>query len=385
MIRLHNYSAAFFIFEYGFPMNDLLYKIALTQIEGIGDVHAKKLLAYCGSCEAVFREKKHKLMKIPGIGEFLAASVVRFREFDRVEKEIRFIQKHKIQALFFLDPNYPNRLKQCEDAPAMLYYKGNTNLNAAKIVSIVGTRKATDYGKQFCEELVEHLSAHTQLLVVSGLAYGIDICAHKAAMKHKVPTVGVLAHGLDTIYPAQHRNIAAKMTQQGGLLTDFISETIPYKQNFPKRNRIVAGIADATIVVEAGITGGALITAEIANSYSRDVFAVPGKVSDTYSLGCNKLIKTNKAALLESVKDIEYIMGWDLKPTKSKKPQKQLLLELSPEEEKIMFLLRDRGKQDIDALALGSNLAVGKLASLLLNLEFNGALRSLPGKVYEAV
>ena len=361
--------------------SDLLYQIALTQIEGVGDINAKKLFAYCGSAEAIFKEKKPHLLKIPGIGEYLAKSINKFRDFARSEKEIKFIEKNNIQALFYSDTAYPTRLKHCEDSPILIYYKGNVDLNAQKVVSIVGTRMATEYGKEFCENLVAELAIH-KLLVVSGLAYGIDFCAHKAAVKHNLPTVGVLAHGLDKLYPALHENLADKMLENGGLLSDFMSETIPDKQNFPKRNRIVAGISDATIVIEAGIKGGALITANIANSYSRDVFAVPGKINDTYSIGCNKLIKTNKAALLESVKDIEYIMGWELQANKKRK-QPQLFVELNAEEKKITEILEQRGKLDIDTISIETKLPTGKLAGILLNLEFSGVLNSLPGKVYE--
>lgn len=363
--------------------DDLLYKIGVTLLDGVGDINAKKLIAACGGAKEVFHAKKEHLLKIDGIGDYIANAVVSQKVLTRAEKEIQFIEKNKIQALFYLDKNYPQRLKQCVDSPVMLYYKGNANLNNRKVISIVGTRKATEYGKQFCKELMEHLQVH-QPLIVSGLAYGIDICAHKESLKNNLETVAVLAHGLDDLYPGQHSSVADKMLEQGGLLSDFLSETKPDKENFPKRNRIVAGMCDAVVVVEAGITGGALITAEIANSYSRDVFALPGRIGDPFSAGCNKLIKINKAALIESYADISYLLGWQQEEVKAAR-QAKLFLDLSEEELMLVNYLKENGNLPIDELCYATNLSMSKAAVLLLNLEFNGVVKSLPGKIYELI
>jgi DNA processing protein len=362
---------------------NLLYRIAITLIPGVGDVLAKNLISYCGSAEAVFKQKKSHLLKIPGIGTVTADSIVKHKEFGRAEAEIKFIEKNKIIPLFYLDENFPKRLQHCADSPVMLYYKGSANLNCSRILAIVGTRSATEYGKNFCEKLLNDLAA-LNVTVVSGLAYGIDICAHKASLKNNIPTVGVLGHGLDRIYPFSHRSTAEKMIHNGGLLTEFLKGTNPDKENFPKRNRIVAGLSDAVIVVEAARSGGALITAEIANSYNRDVFAVPGKVDDAFSQGCNRLIKTNKAALLESAADLVYIMGWEEEKKKGKpNNQQKLFIELNAEEKIIVGLLTADGKMDVDTLSLKSNLPLSKVAAGLLNLEFAGMVKSLPGKIYQ--
>jgi len=360
----------------------LVYKIALSLIPNIGDVLAKRLVAYCGSVEAVFKEKKSTLEKIPGIGSFYATAVIKQNVFNRAEEELKFIEKNKIQPLFYLDSNYPKRLLQCEDGPIMMYLKGGTNLNAEKIISIVGTRESTDYGNGICNQLVEDLSS-LNVLIVSGLAYGIDICAHKAALKNNLPTIGVVAHGLDKIYPAIHKSTADKMLENGGLLTDFPSNTKPNAENFPRRNRIVAGIADATIVIESKKGGGSLITADIANSYSRDVFAFPGRVGDSTSEGCNNLIKQNKAALIQSAADVIYLLGWEQIKTKKGNVQKQLFIELKPEEELIINVLKEKESINIDDLCFSAKMPMSKVSSLLLNLEFSGLVKSLPGKVYK--
>lgn len=361
--------------------HSVLHCIALTLIPGVGDIGAKKLVAYCGSPEEIFRAKKNHLLKIPGMGVVTVNSILNQNVLKRAEQELKFIQKYKIQTYFYLDENYPKRLKHCPDSPIMLYHKGNTDFNSPHVVSVVGTRKATEYGKKITQKIIEELAVH-KTTIVSGLAYGIDICAHKTALHCGIPTVAVLAHGLDRIYPLAHKPIAEKMLEQGGLLTEFMSETNPDRENFPKRNRIVAGMVDAVIVIEASITGGALITAEIANTYSRDVFAVPGRLDDTFSEGCNRLIKTNKAALIESVKDIEYLLGWTT-DEKKPKPQQKLFVDLSPEEERLVNMLREKGNTAIDDLSILSEFPMSKVAGLLLNLEFNGVVKSLPGKVYQ--
>lgn len=359
---------------------NLKYKIALSLIPNIGDVLAKRLVSYCGSVEAVFDEKKAALEKIPGIGEFYAKAVLSQKVFDRAEEEIKFITKNKITALFYLDKDYPKRLTHCEDSPVLLYFKGKANLNSEKVISIVGTREATDYGKQQCEKLVADLAMYNPI-IVSGLAYGIDICAHKAAMENRLTTVCGLAHGLDKIYPAIHKSTADKMLDNGGWLSDFTSKVQPDRENFPRRNRIVAGMADATIVVESKIGGGSLITADIANSYNRDVFAFPGRVSDECSLGCNNLIKQNKAALIQSAADISYIMGWE-QQSKKAPVQRQLFVELKPEEEILVNVIKEKESVNVDDLCLIAKMPMSKVSSLLLTLEFSGIVRSLPGKMY---
>ncbi len=364
----------------------LKYQIALTLIKGIGPILAKKLIAYVGSIEGIFNEKERSLIKIPGIGEYLAKQISNQNVLELAENEINFISKHHIETLFFLDKNYPERLKQCPDSPILLFMLGNVDLNAKKIINVVGTRKATAYGKEICNRFISELAERMRdIIIVSGLAYGIDITAHKAALTNGLQTVAVMGHGLDIIYPSQHRAIAKEITLQGALLTEFTSHSEFLKQNFVKRNRIVAGMTDATIVVESSEKGGALITAELANSYSRDVFAFPGRIDDKHSTGCNKLIKSNKAALIESVKDLEYIMGWD---TKKKKDNLQLsipLSQISDDENKIYSLLKEEGQIDIDSLSQKTELPVYALSAILLNLEFAGLVKAMPGKIFAAI
>jgi DNA processing protein len=360
---------------------DLLYKIGITFIDHVGDVKSKVLISYCGSAEAVFKEKKQNLLKIPDIGAVTAQAIVNQDILHLAEKEIAFIEKNNIRALFYLDKEYPLRLKQCNDCPVVLYYKGNADLNTQRIIAMVGTRNATDYGKKMCDTIVDGLK-DSGALIVSGLAYGIDAASHKAALKFGLPTVGVVGHGLDSIYPAEHFNLAQKMLDNGGLLTDFISGTKLAPENFPKRNRIIAGLSDAVIVVESKSAGGAIITADIAFSYSREVFAVPGRTEDTYSQGCNKLIRQNKAGLIQSADDLLDSLGWkDTK--KKKKAQVQLFNDLKPQEEAIVKALQTQGApMHIDDIAIQVNLSPGNLSTHLLTLEFAGILRSLPGKMY---
>lgn len=360
----------------------LKYQIALSLIPGVGGITAKKLISYCGGVEAIFREKKAALVKIPGIGQSLAASILNEKSFERAEKEMLFIEKHRIKPLFFLDKEYPARLKHCEDGPILLFVKGEASLNTAKVVSIVGTRNITDYGREKCNEIVEGLLPH-KALVVSGLAYGVDACAHKKALDTGLETAAVLGHGLDRIYPPLHQQLAKRIASQGALVTDFLTETKPDRENFPKRNRIIAGLCDAVIVIEAADSGGALITANIANSYNRDVFALPGRTTDPYSKGCNMLIKSNKAALIESVADLEYIMGWDINKDPKKAVQQALFTELDPEEEKLVNFIRSNPDASIDFIVANLGFAVSKTSALLLGLEFKGILKPLPGKVYK--
>jgi DNA processing protein len=335
-----------------------------------------------GSVEGVFQEKEKNLMKIPGIGEVNAQKIVRQDVLERAKREVDFIHRNRIRTFFYLDENYPSRLKNCSDAPVVLYFKGDANLNDQRIISVVGTRNATNYGKDICDELIRSFSEKGyRILVISGLAYGIDIQAHKACLKYNVPTIGVFAHGLDTIYPAIHAPVASKMLENGGLVSDFISETKIERQNFLRRNRIIAGLADATVIVESPEKGGALVTADIANSYNRDVFAFPGRSSDLYSRGCNKIIKMNEAILVESQADIEKAMNWDVKTSSGRAVQTSLFIELSPEEQKLVDLLKESDRF-VDEITMETQMPMSKVSALLLGLEFKGMITSLPGKMY---
>lgn len=362
-------------------MHQLLYQIALTQIPGIGDVLAKNLVSYCGGVIDVFKQKKSRLLQIPGIGEKLADAIVQFKDFKSAETEINFIEKHNIKPFFYLDAGYPSRLKAIPDAPLLIYNLGNTNFEAKKIVGIVGTRKATEYGKAITEQLLEVLKP-LDVLVVSGLALGIDAAAHRNAMKQGLQTVGVLAHGLDRIYPAQHKNLARQMVNHGGLITEFPSKTNPDRENFPKRNRIVAGLSDVLVVVETGVKGGAMITAEIANSYNKEVMAIPGRINDEFAFGCNSLIKLNKASILTVPEDLLALMGWHIKQTTTKKIA-QAKIPLTDNELGVVSLIKDKSKVGVDDLAFKLQMDNGNLSLLLLDLEFKGIIRSLPGKYYE--
>jgi len=362
---------------------NLLYKIALSIIPGIGGILARNVIAYVGSVEGVFKESLKSLQKIPGIGEINAHRIKDKDIFKNAEKELRFIEKNEIEVLFYTDKIFPRRLKTCADSPVLLYTKGNLNLNEQRIVSIVGTRNATNYGKQVCDELIQKFSERNyKVLIVSGLAYGIDIQAHKSALKYNLPTAGVIAHGLDKIYPSLHAETAKKMQEDGGLVTDFPSGTKIDPSNFIRRNRIIAGLADATIVVESAQKGGALITAEIASSYNRDVFAFPGRSGDVYSKGCNQLIRNSGANLIEGIDDLEFFMGWE-KTSKNKAVQSSLFVELTPDEEKIVTLLRENGELFIDQISSELTLQVSRVSAMLLTLEFKNVLVAMPGKMYK--
>lgn len=355
------------------------------QVPNVGDIIAKNLIAYCGSARAVFKAKKHELVKIPQVGEVVASVIVQHQHdkdiFKKAETELKFIEQKKISVLFFTDAAYPNKLKHCADAPILLFYKGTADLNQEKMVGVVGTRTPTEYGKSLTEKLVADLKAHG-VLIVSGLAYGIDTHAHRAAISNEMETVGVLAHGLDKLYPPTNAALAKKMLKQGGLLTEFLTETNPDKENFPKRNRIVAGMCDAVVVVESKKTGGALITADIAASYSRDVFAFPGRSGDACSEGCNKIIKHNKAALIESADDLIYAMSWETKDKKPARKQLALPVNLSGEEHEIVNLLKDIPAMHVDEICSRLRLSPGKASGLLLQLEFSNIVKALPGKLY---
>jgi len=371
-------------------MNDetLKYKIGITLIKGIGCNLAKNLIAYVGSVEGVFKEKQQNLAKIPGIGEILSSEIVLQNVLARAEQEIEFIQKNKIQTYYYADREYPYRLKECADSPIMLYSKGNCDLNNGKFIGIVGTRNATETGKENCKKLITDLAAaQPNSIIVSGLAYGVDICAHKAALEAGLPTIGVVGHGLDRIYPAAHRPTAVKMIQEGALLTEYLSLTNPDRPNFVQRNRIIAGMCDATLVVESAARGGALITAEVANDYNRDVFAFPGRVNDEWSSGCNALIKNNKASLIESADDILRFMNWEKQDAASKlNVQTTLFLDLSDEEQEIVSVLRQHSEGiQVNELSIVLAKPFSKISAQLLEMEFKGIVKCLPGGVYRIV
>lgn len=363
---------------------ELRYQIALTQISQIGDITAKKLLSIFGTAEAIFKAKKRELDCIEDVGVARAWAIKKFNDFSRVDKEISFIEKYQIQPVFYTAKNYPQRLQQCADSPVMLYFKGQADLNATRIVNVIGTRGPGEYGKHMCAQIVKELAPYN-VMVVSGLAYGIDILAHRTALENEMTTVGVLAHGLDRIYPSMHKQTAIEMLANGGLLTEFLSETQPDKQNFPKRNRIVAGMADATVVIESGTKGGSLITADIANSYSRDVMAVPGRVGDPNAAGCHHLIKTNQAMLITEAKDIVQAMGWESSRKAQPHPQKQLFIELSKEEQQILALFSGYGEKHIDEICRNTPLPGSQVASLIFQMEMQHIIKSLPGQKYQLV
>ncbi len=368
-------------FPFAFMIDDLLYKIALTMIPNIGPVQAKILLEHFDSPENIFKASIKELEQLEGIGTIKAASIKNFDDFKGAENEMMFIEKYRIESLFINDKDYPKRLLNCYDSPTLLYFRGNANLNASKIINIIGTRNHTDYGRQITEQLIDELQSQN-VLIVSGLAYGIDAIAHKSAVLNNLATVGVLAHGLDTIYPAQHTALAKQMLLNGGLLTEFRKETKPDKHNFPRRNRIVAGMSDATIVIETAVKGGSMITAELANGYNRDIFAFPGKVLDSKSAGCNHLIRNNKAILLEDSSQLIEALGWSTKKTR-RREQKELFITVSNDEQIVMDILKEKDTVHIDEIYLRSGLTSSTVAAAMLNLEFQNVLTSLPGKMYK--
>lgn len=359
--------------------------LALHFIPGIGNYIIKQLVSYCGSPERVFKTPKGKLQRIPGIGDVTAESIVRGKPFAQAEKEWRKAEKEETQLIFFTDKNYPSRLKQIQDGPSLLYTKGNIDFENPKAVAIVGTRKATDYGRDCVAQLVSGLHKH-HAFIISGLAYGIDIQAHKQAIKNNLPTIGIMGSGIDVMYPASHAETAKKMLAFGGIVSENPFGTKPDAHNFPARNRIIAGLCDVLVVVEAAHKGGALITAEIANSYNKDVMAFPGNVGRSFSEGCNSLIKSNKAHLITSVTDLEYVMNWSVGVKHPPKKESIDLAHYDPDEQVVLkVLLANNNQLMIDEISWRSGMAIGKLASLLLNLEFKGVLCPLPGKMYKIV
>jgi DNA processing protein len=362
---------------------DLFYLLALLKVDGVGDIMAKKLLTHCGNAESIFSAKTNQIAAIDGVGAFLLKNLKDKTIFEKANKELEFIKSNDIQVSFFQDEHYPDRLKHCFDSPVLLFKSGNIDLKNRKIISIVGTRQITSYGTEFCRSLIEDLSPLNPV-IVSGFAYGVDIVAHQFAMEHNLQTIGVLAHGLNQIYPRTHKKYVARMMENGGFITEFWSSSNPDKEKFVRRNRIVAGMTEATIVIESADKGGSLITANFANDYNRDVFAVPGRVTDTYSKGCNNLIKMQKANVLTNAADLVYMLNWDIQ-NKSKTIQKQLFVELEEDEQLIYEYLLKNGKELLDTIALQCNFPIYKISGILINMELKGVIRPLPGKLFEAI
>ena len=364
--------------------DELIAVMRLQNIPNIGDVTAKKLISHCGSPTAVFGDKLQNLLKIDGIGTLTIRGLYDAEHLEAAEKEVQYIQDHNIAFTYFTDKDYPRYLKHCIDSPLLLFKKGNFDLKDRKIISIVGTRNITSYGIAFCQQLIEDL-APLDPIIVSGFAYGVDICAQKAALKNGLQTIGCLAHGLNQIYPKIHSKYVLEVEKNGGFVTEFWSSSNPDRENFLKRNRIIAGMSEATVVVESAEKGGSLVTADIANSYDREVFAVPGRAQDKYSTGCNNLIKQQKAHMVTSAADLIYLLNWELEQKETKQVQQQLFVELDNLEKTIYTYLQKEGKQLLDTIALDCQLPIFKVSSTLLNMEMKGVVRPLPGKLFEAV
>jgi DNA processing protein len=363
---------------------ELLYTLALQRVPNLGDRSAKKLLGAVGSAEGIFHEKKSNLLKIDGIGGLRLKELQKHQLLPEAEDELNYILKNNIEYCYFLDDLYPERLRHCNDGPILFFQRGNIDLKTKKIISIVGTRRATVQGIQFCQQLIRDI-APLNPVIVSGFAYGVDIAAQRAAMENGLQTIGCLAHGLGQIYPKIHKKYVAKVEENGGFITEFWNSDSFERNNFLKRNRIIAGLSEATIVIESAAKGGSLVTADIANSYHREVFAVPGRTTDTQSKGCNNLIKTQQAHLLDSAADLIYMLGWDLKQSISGPKQTQLFVTLTQEEQTIWDYLKNREKELLDTIALACKLPTYKVASLLLTMELKGVIKPTPGNHFQAV
>ncbi|EMR04620.1 DNA-processing protein DprA [Cesiribacter andamanensis] len=361
--------------------NEKLYQVALSQVMGVGPLLAKQLVSYSGAASRVFSSPRNKLSRVPGIGSKTLEALADPSPLREAERIVERAQKEGLHILAYTDPDYPHRLKQIPDAPYVLYYRGAGLLNLPKTLAIVGTRRSTPYGKAITEQLLEGIAPHNPL-IVSGLAYGIDIVAHRAALRAGLPTVGVMASGPDILYPATHRATAVEMLKQGGLLTEYPYGTQPDAFNFPARNRIIAGLADAVIVVEATSKGGALITANLALDYNREVFAVPGSLHSEASAGCHQLIRRQQAHLYTSVADVVEELRWN-EAAPANPSLQELPPDLSPAERAVVELLQQQaGGYQIDELSWRSQVPLSQLAGLLLELELRGLVRALPGKKF---
>lgn len=358
-------------------------QVALTLISGIGSRRARIVISHFESLDAFFGEKRLNLAKIPGIPSDFVSHKHRMQALEAADKVLESLYKLDGQLLFYSDADYPRRLKQCEDAPLVLYYKGNIDWNPEKIVAVVGTRHATDYGRQLTKELVEGVKS-AGATVISGMAHGIDVCAHQMALRNELPTLGVLGHGLDWMYPSEHAKIAGEMLGNGGLITEFYPGLKPEPSYFPMRNRIVAGLADATIVVESGIKGGSLITANLAADYNRDVFAFPGDVNRPLSAGCHRLIQDDKAHLITRARDFLKLMNWEASKARAVQ-QRHLFVELNQMEQRIVEALKTKPDLTPDTLAYLTTMTVSQALTSLLELELKGVVSCRPGKRYSLV
>ena len=359
------------------------YHLSLILIPHIAAVHISIFMAHFKDPKQIFQAKRKELELISGIGSVRAHAIKSFNAFELVERELKFVEKNNINVLVKTMDGYPKKLKEFQDAPHILFFKGSATLSDCRIVSIIGTRSPTSYGKERVVELIKSLSGQ-KVLVVSGLAYGIDTIVHKESLRAALPTLGVLGHGLDQIYPHANRSLAVEMLQNGGLITEFLSKTKPDKQNFPLRNRIVSGIADAVVVVESGEKGGSLITANMANAYNKDVFAYPGRSIDTQSRGCNELIKSQRAMLINDGNDFLSFMNWQVDSRRKSTVQSSLFQELTQEESFLLGLFNDGKTLSIDQIHLLSNMKPSQVPLILLSLEMKGLVRILPGKIYAA-
>lgn len=358
-----------------------LEEIAITLIPKIGGVLTKQLIAYCGGVEEVFKKSKADLRKIPNIGEKLIDNIQTKGIFLEAEKILKQADLNNTQLLFYTHKNYPKRLLEQEGSPCLLYYKGNANLNSSKVLSFVGTRKATNYGKEVTQHLIKDLKKYNPI-IVSGLAYGIDTYSHKFALEEGLSTIGVMATGMDIIYPDVNTQLAKNMMAQGGLLTEFSFGTKPEASRFPARNRIIAGMCDGIVVSETAKKGGTMITAEYGHNYNKDVFAVPNSIYSPMSEGCNHLIKIHKATICTSAEDIAYLLNWDLENDTSNQLDLFAMSQLSSEEKIVMDLLKKENPIHVDILSRKSKIGGFKLPSILLNLEMQGFIDTLPGKMY---
>ncbi|HEA28604.1 MAG TPA: DNA-protecting protein DprA [Leeuwenhoekiella sp.] len=361
--------------------NELLALLTLQRIPNLGDASIKKLIRHTGSAEALFNEKKVNLLRIDGIGTYKIKELHEGAHKKAAAEELKFIRDNDLKYCAYTDSDYPDRLKHCIDGPILLFKRGNMDFSNRRMLSIVGTRKVTAHGIAQTQKLIEELAVLNPI-IISGFAYGVDITAHRAAVQHNLQTIGVVAHGLNQIYPKTHKKYMEAVEKNGGFISDFWSSDPFDRKNFLRRNRIIAGMSEATIVIESAEKGGSLVTADIANSYNREVFAMPGRPGDKQSTGCNNLIKRQKAHLMTSAADIIYMLNWNLKEEVAT-VQKKLFAELSKEEEQLYDFLNKNGKEELDFIALNCNFPTHKTASLLLNMEIKGVIRPLPGKRFE--
>lgn len=360
----------------------LIPKLALALIPGIGANIARALMARCATAEEIFRLKRQDLLSVQGIGTLLADRLLHSGTFKRAEEEIRFLEKEHLECRFLFDEDYPSRLAHCPDAPIVLFFRGELPGPDFRVLSIVGTRNPSTRGKLITREIIQGLADKGHpVVIISGLAYGIDIQAHIGALESGLKTIAVLGHGFHTLYPAVHRQIAQRITEQGGLVSDFFSHNLPEPKNFIRRNRIIAGLSEATLVIESGIKGGAMVTAEMANSYDREVMVIPGRPDDFMSKGCNYLIRSNQASLVECSADIEYLLDWNQSLVSQPPPEPLLFEQLNPDELIIWELLKGP-PLSVDLICRLAMFPVQKASFILLSLEFKGLIQAMPGKLY---